>query len=189
MEEIHSYLMRRCVAGLIDATIIMLLGGTLMYLFWLLQASLGLTDLDSDRWGDLMSTLPVFFVEGITAVTAPICAAHFAASEAIVGSKLVMALWLLLSLSLTNWLYHALWESSSFRSTPGKLAVNLIVKNENGGRVSFGQASLRHFNKVISTGLLFVGFLAICWDAKRRAFHDRLSRCLVADGDAPQAVS
>lgn len=181
MDPYTSYMLRRCAAGLIDALVVMVLGGILTYLVWLLEASLGLTDLATERWTDWVMTLPVYFVEGVSGLTSPLCAAYFISGNAIVGTKLFLALVLLLSLSVANWLYHALLESSHLKSTPGKMIVHLIVETEDGKRPTFKQATLRHFHKISSTVTLFVGFAAILWDQKQRAFHDRLSHCIVTD--------
>lgn len=181
MDSYHSYLLRRFGAGLIDAFIVMMIGGILTYIIWLLEASMGLTDLATERWTDWVSTLPVYFVEGISALTAPICAAHFLSGDAIVGTKLAFALVLLFCVSVANWLYHALLESSSYRSTLGKMLVRLVVEDENGRRVSFKQATLRHFHKILSAVLLFAGFFAILFDSRQRALHDRWSHCIVND--------
>lgn len=181
MDPYHSYLLRRFGAGLIDAFVVTVIGGILTYIIWLVGASMGLIDLSPERWTDWVLTLPIYFVEGITALATLLCAAHFLSGDAIVGTKLTLALVLLLCVSVANWIYHACSESSSYRSTLGKMLVRLVVEDESGKRVSFKQATLRHFQKIPSTVLLFAGFFAILFDTRQRALHDRWSHCIVND--------
>ncbi|HEY1421823.1 MAG TPA: RDD family protein, partial [Candidatus Acidoferrum sp.] len=51
---------------------------------------------------------------------------------------------------LGSWLYNAYFESSEWQGTLGKKALNLIVTDMDGNRISFGRASGRFFAKIIS---------------------------------------
>jgi len=88
--------------------------------------------------------------------------------------------------SVVSWLYFSLFESSEKQATPGKMAVGLVVTDLSGDRLGFGQATGRHFSKIISSITLFIGYLAPLWTQKKQAFHDIISGCLVIDG-APRA--
>jgi uncharacterized RDD family membrane protein YckC len=77
------------------------------------------------------------------------------------------------------WLYAALMESSAMQATVGKQAVGLRVINEEGQRLSFMEASARHFAKVLSTALLGIGFFMIGWTAKKQGLHDKLASTFV----------
>ena len=55
-----------------------------------------------------------------------------------------------LVLTIGAWLYCAFSESSSRRATIGKRILGLQVVTADGGRVSFGQATVRHFMKFLS---------------------------------------
>ena len=48
---------------------------------------------------------------------------------------------------LVQWLYFASMHSSARQATFGKSAMNLIVTDMDGGRISFGKASLRYLRK------------------------------------------
>ena len=76
---------------------------------------------------------------------------------------------------VTGWLYFALQESGNAQATVGKKAVGLKVVNSEGQKISFGQASGRHFGKIISTLILFVGYLMMLWDEKRQTLHDKMA--------------
>jgi uncharacterized RDD family membrane protein YckC len=88
---------------------------------------------------------------------------------------------LLVGLSvLGSWLYNAYFESSEWQGTLGKKALNLIVTDMEGNRVSFGRASGRFFAKIIS-GLipLGIGYILAGFTEKKQALHDMIASCLV----------
>lgn len=78
-----------------------------------------------------------------------------------------------------NWIYFALMESSHRQATVGKMALGLIVTNETGGRVTFGQATGRYFGRILSAIILLMGYFMNLWDPRRQTLHDKLSHCLV----------
>lgn len=79
-----------------------------------------------------------------------------------------------------GWIYYALFESSQYQATPGKLALGLFVTDMEGRRVTFARASGRFFAKLI-TGLipLFIGYIMAGFTAKKQALHDMIASCLV----------
>ncbi len=78
-----------------------------------------------------------------------------------------------------NWLYYALMESSSMQATFGKMAVGLKVVDTQGNKINFGQASGRHFGKILSGMILFIGYMMAGWTDRKQALHDIISDCLV----------
>jgi uncharacterized RDD family membrane protein YckC len=78
-----------------------------------------------------------------------------------------------------NWLYFALLESSAWQATLGKKALGLEVTDLEGRRIGFGRASGRFFGKIISTMILFIGFIMAGLTARKQALHDMLAGCLV----------
>ena len=82
-------------------------------------------------------------------------------------------------LAIGSWLYCAFTESSSWRATLGKRLLGLQVMNLDGGRVSFGQATVRHFMKFLSFFSLMIGFMMAGWTKRRQALHDIPTDCLV----------
>jgi len=87
----------------------------------------------------------------------------------------------LLSLVI-GWLYFALQESGSAQATIGKKALGLKVVNMEGQRISFGQATGRHFGKFISAIILFIGYLMMLWDEKKQTLHDKMANTQVVKG-------
>jgi len=107
----------------------------------------------------------------IYAVVGVICLPRFPGHRApLVGSNLGI---------LTAWLYYALMESSSMQATLGKMALGIRVTDLNGNRVSFGRATGRHFAKIISTVIFFIGYIMAGFTSKKQALHDIIAGCLV----------
>jgi len=77
------------------------------------------------------------------------------------------------------WLYEAVMTSSKLQGTVGKLAVGLLVTDEEGVRLTFAHATGRHFAKYLSAILLGIGFLMVAIYEKKRGLHDRLANTLV----------
>jgi len=77
------------------------------------------------------------------------------------------------------WIYASTLESSKWQATLGKKALGLRVVDSNGNRVSFARATGRHFAKIISTALLFIGYFMAGWTKQKRALHDMIANTLV----------
>lgn len=104
-------------------------------------------------------------------------------------------------LLIINWLYKALMESSPKQATLGKLATGLYVTNVGGGRITFKQASIRHWVKPVF--LVRVWFACLLAYALRVVpsikdlgakvlleqpfWHDRFAGTLVVKGGASGA--
>lgn len=82
-----------------------------------------------------------------------------------------------------GWLYFALMESSRLQGTLGKMALGIIVTDMEGRRISFGRATGRHFGKILSGIILYIGFLMIAFTDKKQGLHDMLAGCLVIKKD------
>lgn len=80
---------------------------------------------------------------------------------------------------LTMWAYFVFQESSTLRSTVGKQAVNIIVTDLNGNRISFTQATKRFILKIFAVIPFFTGFLLILFTSKKQAFHDIVAKTVV----------
>ncbi len=80
---------------------------------------------------------------------------------------------------VVGWLYYGIMESSSTQATLGKMAMSIIVTDMYGNRVSFGRATGRHFAKIISTIILYIGYLMIAFTEKKQGLHDIIADTLV----------
>ncbi len=76
-------------------------------------------------------------------------------------------------------LYFAVMESSSKQATFGKIMVKIIVTDLNGERISFFKSILRNLSKYISNITIFIGYIMICFTARKQGLHDLISKCLV----------
>ena len=77
------------------------------------------------------------------------------------------------------WIYEAAMESSSRQATLGKMAVGLKVTDEQGQRISFGRATGRYFSKIISSMILFIGYIMVGFTARKQGLHDMIAGTLV----------
>ncbi|PAV13857.1 serine/threonine protein kinase [Methanosarcina spelaei] len=80
---------------------------------------------------------------------------------------------------LTIWAYFVLQESSTLKSTVGKQAVNIIVTDLNGNRISVTQATKRFILKILTVIPFFAGFLLILFTSKKQTFHDIVAKTVV----------
>lgn len=80
---------------------------------------------------------------------------------------------------LVSWMYYALLQSSARQATIGKMALNLIVVDVNGGRLSFARASLRFFSKIISSAIFMIGYIMAAFTEKHQALHDIIANTYV----------
>lgn len=78
-----------------------------------------------------------------------------------------------------GWVYYALMESSYRQATLGKMALGIMVTDLEGKRISFARATGRHFSKMISFFILFIGFIMAGFTQKKQALHDLIADCLV----------
>jgi uncharacterized RDD family membrane protein YckC len=79
------------------------------------------------------------------------------------------------------WIYFAAMESSSSQGTLGKMALGIKVTDLAGNRIGFGKATGRHFGKLVSYIILFVGFLMVGFTQKKQGLHDMMAGCLVVN--------
>lgn len=75
--------------------------------------------------------------------------------------------------------YHITFELSTMQATPGKKWAKIKVTNTEFHHVTFHQAVIRNFCKILSLILFFSGFIAILFNSKRRALHDYMGGTLV----------
>ncbi len=91
----------------------------------------------------------------------------------------VMGVWLFIGVG--QWLYFAGFESSSWQATPGKRALSIKVTDLHGHRISFGKATGRHFGKILSAIILYIGFLMAGFTERKQCLHDKVASCLVVE--------
>ena len=82
--------------------------------------------------------------------------------------------------TVLSWLYHAYLESSEKQATLGKMVVGVRVTDTNMQRISFGQATARHFSKYISALVLMIGYIMAGFTEKKQALHDMIAGTVVS---------
>jgi uncharacterized RDD family membrane protein YckC len=75
--------------------------------------------------------------------------------------------------------YYPLLESSAAQATWGKRALNIIVTDTHGRRLSFLRAFGRNLAKIISALLLCLGYLMVAFTARKQGLHDMIAGTLV----------
>ncbi len=91
----------------------------------------------------------------------------------------IMFFFAILLLVVLQWLFYALFESSRFRGTPGKIVMQIKVATLDDQPIGFGRATVRHFSKLFSALPLFLGFVMAAVTKRKQALHDMMSGCLV----------
>jgi uncharacterized RDD family membrane protein YckC len=111
------------------------------------------------------------------------------------GTYCVFSWWEFVSILLSmlpfatvNWLYHAIMESSVKQATLGKMLLRIQVTDLSGQRITFWRATARHFSKLVSAFLFFIGYMMPGWTTKKQALHDKLSSCLVVKKGSTQLI-
>lgn len=96
-----------------------------------------------------------------------------------VGVQLVRFIITFAFSTLANWIYEAALESSSYQATLGKMALGLKVTDLEGKRISFARATGRHFAKILSGLMFFIGFIMAGFTQRKQALHDMIAGTLV----------
>jgi uncharacterized RDD family membrane protein YckC len=82
---------------------------------------------------------------------------------------------------VVNLLYFSFMESSKFQATIGKLALGIIVTDVGGQKLDFVKALIRNISKIISSCILFIGYLMAAFTEKKQALHDMIAGTLVVN--------
>ncbi|MBL3657871.1 RDD family protein [Fulvivirga sediminis] len=76
-------------------------------------------------------------------------------------------------------LYFALMESSNNQGTLGKMALGIIVTDESGEKLNFGKALVRNLCKILSSLIMYIGYIIAAFTDKKQALHDIIANTLV----------
>lgn len=148
---LYGNLVNRAVAFLVDMTILVFFYSIILY-------STADNPLQFNTWKEVM------YKGGIS----------------IMEFQAIMKLFIFsLYFPVLHWLYNTLLESSPKQATIGKFTLGLKVTDLRGKRISFWQANLRYFSKIISAIPLLSGFFLVLSTRRRQALHDYIARTLV----------
>ncbi|MGB1206647.1 MAG: RDD family protein [Chitinophagales bacterium] len=82
-------------------------------------------------------------------------------------------------LFFVHWLYFSILESSKYNATLGKLLVGIKITDQKQQTISFRQANLRYFYKIISHLTFGFGFTWVFFNEKRLTLHDKWAKTIV----------
>lgn len=194
---------RRFCALCVDGFVVGLLGGVLQFAvvaffinYLKLQPSAAVHDQSSNLLYALMGGFLTSFIDAgvvslsfIEMIIGPAALAMTSRADKFIGISVIELLYV--TMVVINWLYHALMESSDKKATLGKILFGLKVVNEQNQKISFGQATARHFSKIVSlaglTDMFWVPLSGMFFGSKgmsgpsmfdsfcRRPLHDRIS--------------
>jgi uncharacterized RDD family membrane protein YckC len=89
-------------------------------------------------------------------------------------------------LFIAAWLYFARMESGPWQATLGKRVMGIQVTDLEGRPISFKRATGRHFGKIVSSIIFYIGFLMAAFTKKKQGLHDLMAGCLeVREAPAP----
>jgi uncharacterized RDD family membrane protein YckC len=71
-----------------------------------------------------------------------------------------------------TWIYFALLESSSYQGTPGKLAMGIRVWHKEKRALTFEEATVRYFAKILSRMTIMIGYILCAFSSRKQALHD-----------------
>jgi uncharacterized RDD family membrane protein YckC len=86
-------------------------------------------------------------------------------------------------LLLASWLITLVYTTalicSPRQATLGKMALGLIVTDDQGERVTIARALIRYVANLLNVLTLGIGYLMVIWTPRKQALHDRIAGTLV----------
>lgn len=76
-------------------------------------------------------------------------------------------------------LYFAIMESSKTQASVGKMALGIKVTDMEGNRITFGKSLLRAIGRLISSAIMYIGYIMAAFTDKKQALHDIIANTLV----------
>jgi uncharacterized RDD family membrane protein YckC len=83
---------------------------------------------------------------------------------------------------LVIWLYTALMMSSAKQGTLGMMALGLRVTDEQRNRLTFGKATGRYFASLLSSLIVYIGYLMLLGNKRKQTLHDQMAGTLILHG-------
>ncbi|MDR9856619.1 RDD family protein [Paenibacillus sp. VCA1] len=82
---------------------------------------------------------------------------------------------------LIRYLYYAFMEASKWQATLGKMALGVIVIDQNHQRISFLRATGRFWSKYLSVLTVFIGYMMAGFTKRKQALHDLIAKTYVVN--------
>ena len=87
--------------------------------------------------------------------------------------------WLYIVYVPSFWLYRTIFEASKAQGTVGKIVFGLAVTDLNLQRIGYGKANARFWSRILSSWILFAGFIMAAFTKKKQALHDMIAGTVV----------
>jgi uncharacterized RDD family membrane protein YckC len=107
---------------------------------------------------------------------------HYACTELTDGTALRLGVVILLGLAFGLLLSILYWGHFEGRrgATPGKRALGIeVIHQDTGLPIGFGRAVGRAFARLLSSQVLYLGYLWMLWDGNKQTWHDKIVRSIV----------
>ncbi len=132
-------------------------------------------------YGDLGKRIVAYLIDGVilSAISAVL----------VWMALLLFMLPLLIFIPFLALLYFVMMEGGSWHATLGKRLMNLYVADANGNGITYSTAVLRYLGKIISTLLLFVGYLMCFFSERKQCLHDMIAKTYVLEGAVEESGS
>jgi uncharacterized RDD family membrane protein YckC len=76
--------------------------------------------------------------------------------------------------------YFVYFEGGETGQTPGKRALGIrVVDFSTGGPIGHGRAFVRWIGRIISSAVVYLGYLWMLWDREKQTWHDKLANDVV----------
>jgi uncharacterized RDD family membrane protein YckC len=75
--------------------------------------------------------------------------------------------------------YFAIMESSKAQASVGKMALGIKVTDLEGNRITFGKSFLRAIGRLISSAIMYIGYIMAAFTDKKQALHDIIANTIV----------
>lgn len=72
--------------------------------------------------------------------------------------------------------YYTVLEGGPRGQTLGKQALHIrVISFDTGGPIGYGRGFIRYIGRILSTIVIFLGYLWMLWDKERQCWHDKLA--------------
>jgi len=128
------------------------------------------------RYAGFWRRLAAYFIDGIIIgiVTAII---YFITSILVFRNVYIAIVGSLLSIIISIVYFVGFW--AWLGQTPGKMAIGVKIVKLDGSPIGFGVALLRFIGYIISSIILYIGFLMIAFLGRKRGLHDLIAGTVV----------
>lgn len=120
-----------------------------------------------------------YIIDGIALSIIYLIVGAVGVTAAIAADQLWLLVLLYVGFIVGVYAYFALMESSERQATLGKMAVGIKVGNERGERITTMNSLGRTLGKILSTIILYIGYIMVGFDERKQGLHDKLANTVV----------